>query len=441
MQKYNSNSQYYSLEKLQTLLRNNSSFLSSYYSTLIEKTNELNETFHIYLTFDESKIKSKQQDSIKLLDEGRFQDKQLLGIPFNIKDSFLTREFPTTYGADDTNVVSEVDSEIVSLLESEGAILVGKTNIPAYANDVQTYNDVIGTTQNPWDLSKSAGGSTGGGAVSVLTGIIPFAVGSDFAGSIRIPAHFCGIKSYIPTNGNDFLRGHFPDTKADNKFNFYVGQVGFLSNFVDDFEAFYNILYKKRRKVNTFDIQTYSIIVSKNDEYVPVNKETQLCIENLAKLLKNLNIKVNVLFPKEFSFKEIGSIHVRAMKMTFSTASEIDNTEIEKLKADKDQFNENLNEFLKEKFWILPITSTSAIKHNKEHRPIAVDDKEVSYWRAMIHYTRPFNIANNPIITVPIGKDQDGLPIGVQIITERGNDLDLLAFGKLLESSLENTKL
>jgi amidase len=124
----------------------------------------------------------------------------LHGVPITIKESFAYEGSPNTWGVP---VLARVDSPrtaiAVDRLESAGAIIVGKTNVPAMLGDWQTFNPVYGATNNPWDLNRTPGGSTGGGAAAVAAGLGALAVGSDLAGSLRIPAHFCGIYGHKPS--------------------------------------------------------------------------------------------------------------------------------------------------------------------------------------------------------------------------------------------------
>ena len=411
--------------------------LSSYYSHLLSKTNQFNPILNTYISFNEKVILEKLQKYQEKKQDDQSRKQILRGIPFNIKDCFISKDYPTTFGVKEgTQYTKDKNSNIITIFEKEGAILFGKTSIPAYAYDVQTFNEVVGITNNPWNEKYSSGGSTGGGAVSVATGMIPIAIGSDFAGSIRIPAHFCGVKGYIPSNGFQYLSGHYPDVYLDQDYKFIVGQIGFLSNFVFDFTRIHKVLHKGIQKINDFVIHDYNILVSFQDEYIPISEEYKDHIQNVIDVLKINQLESTVKFPNEFSFKNMGSLHAKLMNISFDKEKNKDYSGIEELKEQKGEYINRMDKFLHKRFWILPVSSTPAIKHNLEHKPIVVDGKSIPYWRAMIHYTRPFNILTNPSITLPIGKNREGLPIGIQILAETGNDLGLLRFAEFLESNL-----
>ena len=425
----------YSLTDLHHFFSNNIIKPSFYISLLIKKTKKYNSLVNAYIRFhqDLSFLQVKKSD----LEKNSVFSDILTSIPFNIKDSFISTDFKTTFGVEDENLTyANKNSKIIDLLQKHGAILLGKTNIPAYVYDVQTFNDVIGITSNPWNLDYSAGGSTGGGAVSVIIGLVPIAIGSDFAGSIRIPAHFCGVKGYIPTHGSRYLAGHYPDIQFDETFEFIVGQIGFLSNFLDDFNLLFGILKSKPVEEFLFTCKDYYYTVTIQDEYMPVNSYVKACLEKIIKILNQENINLSFEFPSDFSFKEVGFLHVELMEYTFNKEKTKDKIKLQDLKSRKKVFSDNLNNFLENRFWILPVTPTSAIKHNLEHKPIFINENQVPYWRAMIHYTRPFNVTNNPIVTLPVGKDNLGLPISVQIIAKEGSDVQLIAFAKFLEEKI-----
>src|ERR1043165_3410907 len=126
----------------------------------------------------------------------------LAGVPVGIKDVTQVKELRTTFGSPlFANHVPQHDALIVDRFRAAGAIILGKTNTPEFAAGGNTWNDVFGRTRNPWDASKSAGGSTGGGAVGLATGMIAIAEGTDLGGSLRIPASFCGVVGLRPSPG------------------------------------------------------------------------------------------------------------------------------------------------------------------------------------------------------------------------------------------------
>lgn len=133
----------------------------------------------------------------------------LLGIPVTLKEPFNVAGLPTTWGYPEfRDFVPTEDALVVSRLKEAGAVVIGKTNIPAGVRDFQSYNEVYGTTNNPWDVSRTPGGSSGGSAAALAAGFGALSVGSDIGGSVRVPAHFCGIYGHKATLGLIPLRGY-----------------------------------------------------------------------------------------------------------------------------------------------------------------------------------------------------------------------------------------
>lgn len=141
----------------------------------------------------------------------RGERRPLLGIPVTVKEQFNVRGLPTTWGLEQFRAWRpEEDALAVQRLKAAGAIVVGKTNVPVRLSDWQSYNPVYGSTNNPWDLSRTPGGSSGGSAAALAAGFVSLELGSDIGGSLRAPAHFCGVFSHkpslelIPTRGTGF---------------------------------------------------------------------------------------------------------------------------------------------------------------------------------------------------------------------------------------------
>ncbi|MDI3405827.1 amidase [Streptomyces cavernicola] len=135
----------------------------------------------------------------------------LHGLPMTVKDAFETEGLRTTCGSRElAEHVPDRDADAVARLRAAGAIILGKTNTPANCQDIQTSNELFGTTRNPYDPERTAGGSSGGPAAAVATGLTALEVGSDLAGSLRLPAHYCGVHALRPSHGIVATRGHIP---------------------------------------------------------------------------------------------------------------------------------------------------------------------------------------------------------------------------------------
>ncbi len=134
----------------------------------------------------------------------------LHGVPMTVKDSYETAGMRTTCGFKAWDQVPDRDAEAVRRLRDAGAVIFGKTNTPTFAGDWQTFNPIFGTTNNPWDTARTAGGSSGGAAAAVAAGMTALELGSDIGGSIRVPSNWCGVCGHKPSWGLIPQRGHLP---------------------------------------------------------------------------------------------------------------------------------------------------------------------------------------------------------------------------------------
>jgi amidase len=141
----------------------------------------------------------------------RGERKPLLGAPVTVKESYNVAGLPTTWGSPAARDWRPTeDAVLVSRLKAAGAVVVGKTNVPLFLSDWQAFNEVYGTTNNPWDLGRTPGGSSGGSAASLAAGYVALELGSDIGGSLRVPAHFCGVFAHKPTYALLPMRGQTP---------------------------------------------------------------------------------------------------------------------------------------------------------------------------------------------------------------------------------------
>ncbi|WP_326836498.1 amidase [Amycolatopsis rhabdoformis] len=155
--------------------------------------------------FDRARAAAREADAAL----ARGEDRPLLGIPITVKESFNVAGLPTTWGIPPfKDFVADEDALPVARLKAAGAIVLGKTNVPLGLGDLQTYNAIYGTTNNPWDVTRTPGGSSGGSAAALAAGFGALSIGSDIAGSLRAPAHFTGVYAHKPSQGLLPSRGH-----------------------------------------------------------------------------------------------------------------------------------------------------------------------------------------------------------------------------------------
>ncbi|NBH10499.1 amidase family protein, partial [Amycolatopsis sp. SID8362] len=157
--------------------------------------------------FERARAAARRADEAR----ARGEDRPLLGIPVTVKESYNVAGLPTTWGMPaHRDFVPAEDAVQVSRVKAAGAVVLGKTNVPLGLQDIQSFNDIYGTTTNPWDPGRTSGGSSGGSAAALAAGFGALSLGSDIAGSLRTPAHFCGVYAHKPTLGLAAVRGMVP---------------------------------------------------------------------------------------------------------------------------------------------------------------------------------------------------------------------------------------
>ena len=200
------------VRQLQALRRGECSAVELVQATL-ERLDRLNSQFNaIVVRDDEHALETARAMDAE---RARGQDWPLLGLPVTVKESLAVAGLPTTMGnpAKAGNIAT-CDARATALLKQAGAVLIGKSNVPLNNGDIQTFNDVYGLTRNPWDVDRTPGGSSGGSAAAIAAGLSALDLGSDIGGSVRIPAHFCGVAALKPTWGLIDDRGNgLPDTR------------------------------------------------------------------------------------------------------------------------------------------------------------------------------------------------------------------------------------
>jgi amidase len=176
----------------------------------LKRVSEVNPAINAVIAFDEDRARRDARQADDALAKGSPLG-PLHGLPMTVKDVFEMEGVVTTCGMEALrNYVPDHDAAVLTSLREAGAVIFGKTNVPEGAGDHQSYNSIYGITRNPWNLDVTAGGSSGGAAAAVATFMTPLEVGSDVGGSIRCPAHFCGVFGHKPSHGLVPLAGHIP---------------------------------------------------------------------------------------------------------------------------------------------------------------------------------------------------------------------------------------
>jgi amidase len=176
----------------------------------IECLRKLNPIFNAVVALDEDGAHRQARAADDARSRGTDLGK-LHGIPMTVKDSFEVLGMPATCGIEELRDYKPAqDAAAITRIRRSGAVIFGKTNVPAGAGDHQTCNILFGLTRNPWNLDRTVGGSSGGAAAALAFGMTPLEFGSDIGGSLRVPAHYCGVYGHKPSFGTVSLEGHIP---------------------------------------------------------------------------------------------------------------------------------------------------------------------------------------------------------------------------------------
>ena len=388
----------------------------------------------------------------------------LHGVPISIKSSLDVEGLRCEAGTRlRQGYVASNDAVLVSRLRQAGAIVLGVTNTPELLMAWETDNDLYGKTNNPWDVSRTAGGSSGGEAAAIASGCSAGGVGSDGGGSIRVPAHFCAICGLKPTPGRVPSTGHFPVSAGPFAL---IGVVGPMARTVGDLQMLFEVLAGADlgdpmsapvplRRVAREDLKGIRIGYFEDDGRTPVTPETRAAVMAAADGLRRADFEVEPFRPsnlediRQLWWKLFGTAGGMILNsVTKDREAELSPTLKEFLgwvAAEPEHTGQTLLEtwlrrdelrvqFLQQtqRFPILlcPVAAIPAFKHGE--RSWVIEGKTVKYLDAW-SYTEWFNLLGNPAVAVPIAQSPEGLPIGVQIVGRPWEEELVLAVAAELE--------
>lgn len=355
----------------------------------------------------------------------------LSGYPVLIKDSMITKGLRTTSGDEEIDYVPNRDAIVVSRIRQAGGIILGKTNVPRLTLDVQTFNDLFGVTNNPWLRNNTAGGSSGGSAAAISMNMASIALGSDLAGSLSIPASFCGVSAFRPTPCRVPLEGHIPMGQYEDESVEFV--IGPMAKRVELLDKMMGVIADKWARVEK--TEAISVAISSSLDGIITDNRIQSEIINLGNFLNTSGGAFGCHnFTPKLPIKDLIYAH------NILASSFLDDDQPQSLLEQAKEIQIYGRTIMEEFFtsfdaWILPVSPTLAFPHNPDHKPIRINKEQISYWKATISYVSWMSLLGNPVLTIPIGI-VDGLPLGVQVVGKRGKDEDLIQIGKHLEKKL-----
>ena len=407
-------------------------------------------------------LADQARESARRADQG-LKSGRLHGVPVTVKDSFDVAGFATRLGSYfASEAPAAEDAAVVARPRREGAIILGKTNTPEFVVSYETDNFITGRTNNPWDLERTPGGSSGGEAAAIASGCSPGGVGSDGGGSIRVPAHFCGIAGLKPTPGRISPIGLRP-SGADAIQGISV--VGPMARSVADVRLLFEILagYDERDALSApvpirqpaMDDVRIGLMEQFYD--VPVSAATRKCVRDAAAALGGLGFTVNEFRPEGLERAPnlwnffYGQLVAQSMKERIAgreaeahwtytenldraldgppiTARQV----VESMAARAAMRRKLLAQMRRAPVVLMPVASIPAFRHRE--RSFEIEGNTIGLFKAMMTVT-PFNLLGLPALVVPFGMSEEGLPIGVQLVGRPWEEELLLEIGVRLEAA------
>jgi amidase len=395
----------------------------------------------------------------------------LHGVPITIKEAFDVNGLRTTSSHPPLkdNVARE-DATLVARLRAAGAVILGKTNVPELCADFQTDSPLFGTTKNAWDAGRTAGGSTGGGAVAVAARLSPLEIGSDIGGSVRNPAHYNGIFALKPTEWRVPGHGHVPDLPGRTRTTRYMGVFGPLARSVEDLETALRIVAGPDGNdaevapvplgpSTALKPRDLRIAVVESNPLVKVSADTAAVVQATAQLLAKVkraepagldwrqgwddwsdlflyqNRALQPLSEREPTFS-VGDSPDPSARSTARTAR-LDLAEFFAVLERRDRIMRQCESFLDDyDAWLMPVMPDAAFIRQKQTEPLRIGGVDHPYFFAGTAYNFLANLTGQPSIVLPCGFSREGLPIGLQLTGKRWGDARLLGAAKVLEKLL-----
>jgi len=421
--------------------------------------------------FEEALKEAKEKDNN--IEQINFNEQPLYGVPISIKESFHVKGMKTTGGVyHRKDIMMNKDAVVVKKLKDSGAIILCKTNTPTLCFCHETDNKLYGRTNNAWDKTRTAGGSSGGEAALIAVGGSPVGMSSDIGGSIRFPSHFNGVVGFKPGMNQVSSEGHIPADHIPLKTR--MSSIGPIGKSVRDVKLLYH-LTKNTEDSNKTLFEKMNVEILPNDNGYPLSNETADILSYIYQFIEtkyNTNLSVPPFFNESAQiWQEIMSIDggKEIKELAFNTdriniwkqymkekvtgktnthnyltwaligaslfkPSQKRKNEIQSIINDGDII---LERYLKNKLLIFPVYHQSAPLHGNLYKEIFSINKTYKQYMPYIAYA---NVWGLPSLTLPVGFDQNYLPIGIQIMSINSNVESIFTLGEQLENEFGGFK-
>lgn len=408
-------------------------------------------------------------DEATAIDDARARGRALgtlAGVPITIKDAIATEGIRSTGGATELAAfVPAVDAVVVETVRRAGAVVFGKTNVPRWSGDYQSYNEMFGTTNNPWDLERTPGGSSGGPAAAVAMGFSAFEIGTDIGGSIRVPSSFCGVYGHKPSFGVIPTFGYL-DHPTLHRNVADVNVFGPIARSVDDLELLLGLLAGPNPDdavawrlelppPRAVDLGSFRVAAWLDDPFCPVDPTVLSVLESMVDSLEAAGARIArsrrpelepdraaldgmVLISSATAISDSVERHETAA----AGAGAMSHRAWDLLHRRRGEHRQRWAEFFTDVDILLcPVTPVPAFRHvhssvgsNWTHATLqGYGDRpygDLIGWSALI------GSAYLPVTVPPIGRTADGLPVGIQVVAPHLHDSTALAFARAMAEVL-----
>jgi len=427
-----------------------------------------NPAVNAVVTLNADRARNQAQAADAALDRGETWG-PLHGVPFTAKDQFSTAGVRTTYALPGYDAfIPTADAPQIRRLKDAGAILMGKTNLPFAAYDWQCQNPTFGRANNPWDLACTPGGSSGGSAAALAAGFAPLELGADVGGSLRVPAHFCGVASLRPTERGPLRGIRPPDRPATVR---HIAVAGPMARTVEDLQLAWAALSGSANAIDAPTPPADSLRIAVTSELggVPVDTDTQRVLRDAVGAWREAGCDVTRR-PAPLDIEDAFDTwaRIQGFELTAGLPAPLRTTPLRQLVwqgyvrsqygflagrmatgaalhprgyfdalARRDTLADTLDMFFRDwDLWVTPVAATPAFTHRRIGADLDIEGVSVPYALPIAPYNCPTAAPGHPILTLPAGRSSDGRPIGLQVHARRGTDADLLAAGRRLEDAL-----
>lgn len=429
--------------------------------------------------FDRARAAARRADEAR----ARGEDRPLLGVPVTVKESYDVAGLPTTWGMPPhRDHVPAEDAVQVSRLKAAGAVVLGKTNVPLGLQDIQTFNEIYGTTENPWAPGRTPGGSSGGSAAALASGFGALSIASDIAGSLRTPAHFCGVHAHKPTLGLAASRGMVPPSDPAWPVDLDLAVVGPMARSARDLTLLLDVMagpdpltYGVAHRLDLpparhEGLGDFRVLVVEEHPLIPTASAVRAGVHRVATALTDGGARVERHSPLLPDLTEAATLYMQLLisgsvarfpidsdEQLRTQAAELspDDRSLDAVRLRALQFShrdwlaaDNGRErhrqgwrrlFAEFDAVVCPVTPTPAFPHdhtpNPMERRIDIDGVEHPYFDQLV-WAGLATMPGLPATAIPTGRSPEGLPVGVQLIGPMYEDRTPLRLAELLEQEI-----